>query len=134
MTFKLQLGVRLHESLTGKRVLNPHHQLGRDIYPRLNNELCDQAHKRKTSRVLISGLEHNREDVLVQAKRQPYSQGIKELSPFQNKLTSANSRPEIVQDNFCEYAVGGRKNTYLDLSMSSLVTLWMSMKEVPELL
>jgi hypothetical protein len=80
--------------------------------------------------VLISGLDHNREDVLAQAKRQPYNQGIKELSPLQNKLISADSRPEIVQDNFCEQAVRGRKSTYLDVSMSSFMTLWMSIKEV----
>jgi hypothetical protein len=82
----------------------------------------------------ISGLEHDREDVLAQAKRQPHNQGIKELSPLQNKLIVADSRPEIVQDNFCEQAVRRRKSTYLDVSMSSLMTLWMSMKVLPKLL
>jgi hypothetical protein len=96
VTFESQLGIRLHESLTAKRILNLLHRLGRDIYPRLNNELRDQTRKRKPSSVLISGLEHNREDMLAQAKRQPYNQGIKELSPLQNKLTSTDSRPEIV--------------------------------------
>jgi len=84
--------------------------------------------------VLIFGLEYNREDVLAQEKRKPHNQGIKKLSPLQNKLTSADSRPEIVQDRFCEQAVWGRKSTYLDMSMGSLMTLWMCMKEVPELL
>jgi hypothetical protein len=64
VTFEPQLDIRLHESLATKRVLNPHHWLGGDIYPGQNNELCDQACKRKPSSVVIFGLEHNREDVL----------------------------------------------------------------------
>jgi hypothetical protein len=100
VTFEPHLGIRFHKSLAAKRVLNQHHWLGGNIYPRLNNELRDQARKRKPSSVLVSGLEHNIEDVLTQAKRQPHNQGIKELSPLQNKFTFVDSRPEIVQYNF----------------------------------
>jgi len=58
LTFEPQLGIRLHESLTTKGVLYPHHRLGRDIYPRLNDKLGDQASKRKLGKVLVSHLQH----------------------------------------------------------------------------
>jgi hypothetical protein len=52
VTFEPQLGIRIHVSLTAKKVLNPYHRLGGDIYPKLNNELRDQAGKRKPSSVV----------------------------------------------------------------------------------
>jgi hypothetical protein len=58
LTFELQLGIRLHESLTAKGVLYPHHWLGKDFYPRLNNKLGDQASKREPGRVLVCHLQH----------------------------------------------------------------------------
>jgi hypothetical protein len=39
-----------------------------------------------------------------------------------------------VQNNLYEQLVGGREGTDLDVSMSTLITLWMSTKEIPELL
>jgi hypothetical protein len=71
LTFKPQLGIRLHESLTAKGVLYPHHRLDRDIYPRMNNKSGDQATKREPYRVLVSHLQHQIEDVLTQAKGHP---------------------------------------------------------------
>jgi hypothetical protein len=56
-----------------KGVLNPHHRLARDVYPKLNNEPGDQASKRKSSRVLVSHLQHQIEDVLTQAKEHPHT-------------------------------------------------------------
>jgi hypothetical protein len=64
MTFKSQLVIRLHESLTAKRILYPHHWLGRDVYPKLNNQLGDQTCKREPDRVLVSHLQHQIKDVL----------------------------------------------------------------------
>jgi hypothetical protein len=56
VTFEPQLGIRLHEILTAKGFLCPHHRLGRDIYPILNNKPGDQASKRKPGQVLVSHL------------------------------------------------------------------------------
>jgi hypothetical protein len=67
-------------------------------------------------------------------KRQSHDQGIKKPGLLQNQLTPVDNRSEIVQDNFCEQVLRGRKNTSLDVSMCSFLRLWMSMKEVPELL
>jgi hypothetical protein len=64
VTFESQLGIRLHESLTAKRILYPHHWLGRDVYPRLNNKPGDQTCKREPGRMLFSHLQHQIEDVL----------------------------------------------------------------------
>jgi len=66
VTFKSQLSIRLHESMTAKRILYPHHRLGRDVYLRLNNKPGDQTCKRKPGRMLVSHLQHQIEDVLKQ--------------------------------------------------------------------
>lgn len=58
LTFMPQLGIKLHESLTAKGVLYSHHGLYRDVYLRLNNELRDQASKRKPYSMFISHLHH----------------------------------------------------------------------------
>jgi hypothetical protein len=76
LTFEPQLSIRLHESLAAKGVLSPHHGLYRDIYPRLNNRLGDQASKRKHGRVLVSNLQYKIKDVLTQAKRHPHTESI----------------------------------------------------------
>jgi hypothetical protein len=68
-----QMGIRFHESLTAKGVMYPHHRLCRDVYPSLNNELRDQARKRKPCSVFISHLQHKVEDVLTQAKWHPHT-------------------------------------------------------------
>jgi hypothetical protein len=56
VTFEPQPGIRLHESLTAKGVLNLHHRLARDIYPKLNNEPGVQVSKKEPGRVLVSHL------------------------------------------------------------------------------
>jgi hypothetical protein len=73
LTFELQLGIRLRESLTAKGVMYPYHRICKDVYPRLNNKLGDQASKRKPYRVFIPHLQHEIEDVLAQAKWHPYT-------------------------------------------------------------
>jgi hypothetical protein len=73
LAFMLQLGIRLHESLTTKGVLYPHHRLCRNVYPTVNNELRGQARKRKPGSVFVSHLQHKVEDVLTQAKWHPHT-------------------------------------------------------------
>jgi hypothetical protein len=71
LTIEPQLGIRLYESLTAKGVMYPHHRLGRDVYPRLNDKFGDQASKRKPCRVFIPHLPHKVEDVLTHAEWHP---------------------------------------------------------------
>jgi hypothetical protein len=108
LTFMPQLGNRLHECLTLKRILYSHPRLSRDVCHKLKTDLRDQARKRKTCRMIISHLKHNVEDVLAQAEGHPHNQSIQETSPLQNKLTPTSCRLEIVQNNLHEQLMWGR--------------------------
>jgi hypothetical protein len=84
--------------------------------------------------VIISHLKHTVEDMLAQAKSHPHRQSIQKLSPLQNKLTPTYFGQQIVQNNLREQLVRVREGNDLDMSMSSLITLWMSIKVIPKLL
>jgi hypothetical protein len=64
------------QGLIADGVLYLHLGLSRDVYTRLNDNLRDQACKRKSCSILISGLQHNIEDMLAQAKGLPHNNGI----------------------------------------------------------
>jgi len=126
LTFMPQLGIRLHECLTPKRIQNSHPWLSTDACHRLKIDLHDQARKRKTGRIIISHLKHNVEDVLAQAEGHPQNQSIQKTSLLQNKLTPTSYGPEIVQNKLYEQPVRGREGTDLGTSMCSLSALWTS--------
>jgi hypothetical protein len=134
LNFMLQLGIRLHGCLTPKRILNSYPKLSRDVYHRLKIDLGDQAHKRKTCRMIISHLKHYVEDVLAHSEGHPHNQSIHKTSHLQYKLTPTSCGLEIVQNNLQVQPMRGREGTDLDMSMCSLIALWMSIKEIPKLL
>lgn len=78
--------------------------------------------------MIISHLKHSVEDVLAQAEGHPHSQSVQKTSPLQYKLIPASCGLEIVQNNLREQPVWGREGTNLDMSMCSLIALWMSIK------
>jgi hypothetical protein len=84
--------------------------------------------------MIISHLKHSVEDVLAQAEGHPHSQSIKKTSHLQYKLIPTSCGPEIVQNNLREQPIRGREGTNLDMSMCSLIVLWMSIKELLKIL
>jgi len=67
LTLKLKLSIRLHESLTPKRILNSHLGLSlSNIRHRTKIDLHDKVCKRKTCGMLISHLDHSLQNVLAQ--------------------------------------------------------------------
>jgi hypothetical protein len=130
LTLKTKLSIRLHESMTPKRILNLHLGLNRDVCHKLKIDRRDQARKRKPYRMIISHIKHSVEDVLAQAKGHPHSQSMQKTSPLQYKLNPMSCGPEIVQNNLREQQVQGRKGTDLDVSVCSLFALRMGIKEV----
>jgi hypothetical protein len=60
LILKLNMSIRLHESLTTKSILNSHLGLSlSNIRQRMETDLCDKARKRKTCSMLISHLKHD---------------------------------------------------------------------------
>jgi hypothetical protein len=133
LTFMPQLGIRLHQGLIAEGLLDLHLGLSRDIWARLHNNLRNQAAKRKTSSILISGLQHDIKNILARAEWQCHNDGIQELSLLLDQITPPDSRPEIVLDNLREQAVRGRKSIDSDFGRS-LFTLRYSMKELHKIL
>jgi hypothetical protein len=70
LTLKPKLSIRLHESLTPKRILNCRLGLSlSNILHRTEIDLRDKTRKRKTCRVLVSHLEHGLQNVLAETER-----------------------------------------------------------------
>jgi hypothetical protein len=82
--------------------------------------------------MIISHLKHNVEVVLAQVEGHPHNQSIQKKSPIQYKLTPMSCGPKIMQNNLREQPVSGREG--IDMSMCSLIALWMSIKEIHKLL
>jgi hypothetical protein len=104
-----------------------HLGLSKDVQARLHNNLSDQAAKKKTCSLFISGLQHDIQNLLAQAECQSHNYAIKKLSPLLDHNTPSNSRPEIVLNNLCEQVVRGRKSIDSD-DCSSVFALGDGMK------
>jgi hypothetical protein len=92
LTLKMKLRIRLHESLTPKRILNTYPGLSRDVCHILKTYLRDQARIRKPCRMIISHIKHSVGDVLAQAEGYPHSQCIQKAGERLCKTIFASSR------------------------------------------
>jgi hypothetical protein len=70
--------------------------------------MSEQAAKQETGISLITGLQDNTQNMLVQAERQAKVNCINKLGPFQDQITASSNRLDVLLNDLGQHAVGGR--------------------------
>jgi hypothetical protein len=78
------------------------------LTPRLKDNLSEQAAKRETDISLITGLQHNTQNMLAQAERQAKVNCIDKLGPFQNQITASCNKLDVLLNDLGQHAMGWR--------------------------
>jgi hypothetical protein len=101
-----QLRIGLHQHLFAKGQLDLHPTLSINIDSRLEDDLSEEAAKRKTGSALITSLEHDYQNMLAETERQANVNSIDKLGLLQYQITAPSNWPQIVLNNFGQHTMG----------------------------
>jgi hypothetical protein len=100
-----QLRIQLQQSLFAEGLFHLHPRLSIYIDTGLQDDLSNETAKRKTGSALITSLEHNSQNMLVEIERKAKVNSINKLGLLQYRITGPGNRPQIVQNNFGQHTM-----------------------------